>query len=68
MPKGFLFDQMDLRGFPLTKSDLTAISRQDFASLILAVDSGDTTNLPANLKKKLTKRQKTRQETRQTTA
>ena len=68
MPKGFLFDQMDLRGFPLTNSDLTAILRQDFASLILAVDSGDTTNLPANLKKKLTKRQKTRQETRQTTA
>ena len=68
MPKGFLFDQLDLRGFPLTRSDLNAISRQGFVSMILAVDSGDTTNLPANLKNKLTKRQKTRQETRQTTA
>ncbi len=59
MPKGFLFDQLDLRGFPLTKSDLKAISRQGFTSMILAADSGDTTNLPANLKKKLSKRQTT---------
>jgi hypothetical protein len=59
MPKGFLFDQLDLRGFPLTRSDLNAISRQGFVSMILAVDSGDTTSLPANLKKKLSKRQTT---------
>ena len=59
MPKGFLFAQLDARGLPLTKSDLKAISRQDFASLILAVDSGDTANLKANLKKKLSKRRTT---------
>jgi hypothetical protein len=59
MPKGFLFAQLDLRGYPLTKSDLKAISRKDFSSMILAVDSGDTTSLPANLKKKLSKRQTT---------
>ena len=59
MPKGYLFAQLDLRGYPLTKSDLKAISRKDFSSMILAVDSGDTTSLTANLKKKLSKRQTT---------
>ncbi len=54
-----MFDQLSLRGVPLTKSDLTAISRHGFASLILAADTNNTADLPDKLKNKLSKRQKT---------
>ncbi len=46
-----MFDKLSLRRVPLTKSDLTAISRHGLASLILAADTDDTAHLLDNLKK-----------------